>query len=399
MNNPIDKAFSGWRLFAAISIGLLISGWMVWRAVSAEKMIEVDAGTGTHEWADIVKDGEIDLDDPNDFIKSEEGNYRLQTVSDALNEIEWTSTAWFWMFGALVFMFGRDFFYMLRIRLLTHQQLTWKASFFVIMIWEFASALSPGVVGGAAVAMFILNRETIPFGRATAIVIITAYMDNLFYVVMIPLVFLFIHNADLFPSEIGSSLPLMWVFWIGFSVILSVCILLYLTIFWYPQLATRFLLFIFRIPFLKRWKFIAQEWGKDIETASREFRKEKRSFWFKVFFSTFGSWISRYLVINAILNAFLHLGFIDNIRILGKQLVLWLFMLVSPTPGGSGVAEFAFGELMSSFTASGLLLVALAVIWRLISYFPYLVIGSFLLPVWIKRTRSNMPRKKEIGEE
>ncbi len=284
-------------------------------------------------------------------------------------------------------MMFRDFFYMLRIRLLTKNKLTWKAAFYVIMIWEFASALSPGVVGGAAVAMFILNRETIPFGKATAIVIITAFMDNLFYVVMIPFVFLFIHHSELFPTGQASSVALTWWFWVGFGLIFFICCILYLTIFWYPKLASRFLLFIFRLPFLKRWKFVAKEWGKDIEKASKEFKQESRFFWSKVFLTTVASWISRYLVINAILNAFVDLGFMDNMKVLGQQLVLWLFMLVSPTPGGSGVAEFAFGELLASFSSSAILLAGLAILWRLISYFPYLFIGSFLLPAWIRRTR------------
>lgn len=94
-------------------------------------------------------------------------------------------------------------------------------------------------------------------------------------------------------------------------------------------------------------------------------------------------------MLNAILNAFLDLGFIDNVIALGKQLILWLFMLVSITPGGSGVAEYGFGELLSTFTSSGLLLAAMALIWRLISYFPYLFIGSVLLPKWIQRTKSS----------
>lgn len=387
MKNPIPKAFSGWRLFAAIAIGLLISGWMLYNSVTETQFIAVDEGTGTHVWVDANQDGEVDHYDPAEFKKSENGDYSEQTFGSVLGTIDWNLGLIAWLLAAILFTIGRDFFYMVRIRILTKNKLSWKASFYVIMIWEFASALSPGVVGGAAVAMFILNRESIPFGKATAIVIITAFMDNLFFVVMIPLVFLFIQNADLFPSEVSSSLPLMWWFWIGCAVIFSVCLLLYLTIFWYPKLATRFLLGVFSLPFIKRWKFVAREWGKDIETASKEFKREPRSFWFKVFFSTFASWISRYLVINAVLNAFLHLGFIDNIKVLGQQLVLWLFMLVSPTPGGSGVAEFAFGELLSSFASSTLLLGVMALIWRLVSYFPYLFVGSVLLPSWIRRTR------------
>jgi uncharacterized protein (TIRG00374 family) len=59
-------------------------------------------------------------------------------------------------------------------------------------------------------------------------------------------------------------------------------------------------------------------------------------------------------------------------------------MHISPTPGGSGVAEYAFGELMATFSKSMFLITSLAIIWRLISYFPYLIIGSILLPKWLK---------------
>jgi uncharacterized protein (TIRG00374 family) len=92
-------------------------------------------------------------------------------------------------------------------------------------------------------------------------------------------------------------------------------------------------------------------------------------------------------VINALLQAFLHLKAFDHLIILGKQFVLWLFMRMSPTPGGSGVAEYAFGELLAPFSQSALLLVGLAILWRLISYFPYLFIGAFILPRWLKRQR------------
>lgn len=385
MKNPLNSAFSGWKIALAIAIGLLISGWMLYRNISKVQFIETE--NGTHTWVDVNNNGKVDVDNPDEFQPAENGTYKEQTITDLLSTIQWSATTWIWLGAAILFMIGRDFFYMLRIRLLTENKLTWKAAFYVIMIWEFASALSPGVVGGSAVAMFILNRETIPFGKATAIVIITAFMDNLFYVVMIPLVFLFIHHTSLFPAETGGDIALIWWFWTGFAIILGICLLLYLTIFWYPKLAQRVLLFIFRFPLIKRWKFIALEWGKDIEQASRQFKQAPRVYWFKVFFATFGSWISRYLVLNALLNAFLSLGFYENIQALGKQLVLWLFMLVSVTPGGSGVAEYGFGELFASFTSSGLLLTGIALLWRLISYFPYLFAGSIVLPKWIQRTR------------
>lgn len=387
MNNAVKNTFKGWKIYLAMFIGLSISGWLFYRSLTEVHFVKVKSGKGEYTWVDGNHNDQLDKHDISDFKADPKGEYILQDASHAFKQVDWNTYSVLWIIAAVLFTVGRDFFYMVRIRILTNYRLTWKSAFYVIMLWEFASALTPGVVGGAAVAMFILNRENIPFGKATAIVIITAFMDNLFYVVMIPLVLIFVRQSDLFLLGDETSIFLSSWFYIGFTIILSICILLYLTIFWYPRLATRILINIFRLPFLRRWKIIAYEWGKDIETASKQFREEKRLYWWKVFGATMASWTSRFLVINAILNAFLSLGFIDNIRILGKQLIMWLFMLVSPTPGGSGVAEFAFSELLGDLTTSAFLLGALALLWRLISYFPYLFIGLFLFPSWI-RSRS-----------
>jgi hypothetical protein len=44
---------------------------------------------------------------------------------------------------------------------------------------------------------------------------------------------------------------------------------------------------------------------------------------------------------------------------------------------------------MLGLGASSLLLVGLAVLWRLLAYFPYLFIGAFLLPKWLKKGKNN----------
>lgn len=380
--HTIQRAFSGWKMFVAIGLGIVIAAWMVWNSLQEVDYISVQSG-GTHRWVDLNRDGKKQIPE---FQLSSNGNFRQQKVSDVIQQIKWDTQSYFWLFLALICMFGRDLFYMIRIRVLTQKKLTWNASFQTIMLWEFASALSPGVVGGSAVAMFILHREKIPLGRSTAIVVITAMMDNLFYVLMIPFVFLFLSPSTLFPSNSGSNLSVEWVFWIGFTAIAFVCFLLFLSIFYYPKLIGRFLSFLFRLPFLKKARNKAIQTGVEIETTSLELRNEPWKFWFSSFGATLGSWISRYLVINCLLAAFLNLSFFDHFFVLGKQLVLWLFMLISPTPGASGVAEYAFGELMSPFTESALLLAGLAVIWRLISYFPYLFIGALILPRWLRKS-------------
>ena len=380
-----EQAFSWWKIGLAVLFGLSIATWMMYRSLNQTQYIPVNPQEGNYSW---IGTGETpDLKNPTEFKHQPHGDYELDTIGHTLRTINWTSSSFLWLFAAVLGMVGRDLFYIIRIRILSKNKLTWKRSTVVILLWEFASALSPGVVGGAAVAMFILNREKIPLGRSTAIVIITAFMDNLFYIIMIPFVFIFIDQATLFPSQIASSGSVQWVFWSGFSVILIICLFLFSTLFFLPKLATQFLTRLFSLPLLRKWKTKAIQTGIDLEVSALELQQEKFSFWIKTFFVTLGSWISRYLVINFILNAFISLRFIDHITLLGKQLVLWLFMLISPTPGASGVAEYAFGELLASFSSSAILIASLAILWRLISYFPYLFIGAFILPKWLRKTK------------
>lgn len=384
-NNPLEKSLSGWKISIPIVLGLSIAILMIYRSVQQTTYISVGKGLGKYAWVDNNKNGVVDIHNSKEFIESSTGEYELETVSSVIQSLDFGFKVWMWLGIAVLFMVGRDFFYMVRIRVLTKNELTWKRSFVVILLWEFASALTPGVVGGAAIAMFILNREKIALGRSTAIVVITAFLDNLFYLLMIPIVFLMVDQSILFPENLSSSNSVQFIFWTGFATIFAVCSILFASIFLMPNLAKLILGFIFRFPLLKRWRSKAIQTGEEIYTTSGELKGEPTSFWIKAFFSTFGSWISRYLVINAILQAFIHLTITEHFLLLGKQLVLWLFMLVSPTPGASGVAEYAFGELLSTFAASSMLLVALAVIWRLISYFPYLFIGALMLPRWLRK--------------
>jgi uncharacterized protein (TIRG00374 family) len=86
-------------------------------------------------------------------------------------------------------------------------------------------------------------------------------------------------------------------------------------------------------------------------------------------------------VVNFLIIAFISGG--DQLLIYARQLVMWVILLISPTPGGSGVAEYMLpkfiGEYMGDFGNE------IALMWRLISYYAYLIIGSIVLPLWLKR--------------
>lgn len=381
------KLLRGFRVWIPLFIGLAVSAYLLYSSLNEVRFIEVAAGeTGTHVWIDANENGEVENWLAEDFQKQNEGNYRKETISDIIQSIQWSRQSTLFLILAVLMIFVRDLGYIIRIRLLTEKKLSWSRSFIAIMMWEFASALSPGVVGGAAVAMFILNREGIPMGRATALVVITAFMDNLFFVLCVPLIALLVGHAIMFDDFSGAIAGgLVSLFWTGYGLIVFLSLLLFVSLFFCPKLIKSVLLFFGKLPFVRKYRDDLSKTGDEIIITSSEFKNKKTSFWLSVFAATFLSWTGRYLVINMILAAFLSLGFYEHLVVLAKQFALWVIMLVSPTPGASGVAEWGFTALLGDFASSALLISSLAVLWRLISYFPYLFIGSLLMPRWLRK--------------
>jgi len=386
-NQAPPSLLRGFRIWIPLVIGLAVSIYLLYSNLNEVRFVEVAQNeTGTHKWVDSNNNGIIEHWLEEEFVTSDKGAFRKQNISDILSEIQWSPQSTVFILLAILMIFIRDLGYIIRIRLLTDKKLSWYRSFIVIMMWEFASALSPGVVGGAAVAMFILNREKIPLGRATALVVITAFMDNLFFVLCVPIVVLIVGYSVMFADFSGDiSGGLIALFWLGYSIIVGVSLLLFISLFFYPKLIKGILLLTARLPFIRKHRESFSKTGDEIIITSKEFRGRSAKFWLSIFGATFLSWTGRYLVINMILAAFLSLGFYEHFVVLAKQFALWVIMLISPTPGASGVAEWGFTKLLGSLASSALLISSLAILWRLISYFPYLFIGSLLMPRWLKK--------------
>ena len=87
----------------------------------------------------------------------------------------------------------------------------------------------------------------------------------------------------------------------------------------------------------------------------------------------------------------------ENFIVFARQVVMGIIILFSPTPGGSGLAEFMFSDFLGEFIPKGLS-ASLGLLWRLVSYYPYLFIGAIILPRWI-RSRFSKTEAKEIVNE
>ena len=297
---------------------------------------------------------------------------------------------------AILVIFARDAGYVYRIRTLTDKKLTWTSSIYVIILWEFASAVTPSVVGGTAVAVFILNKEGINLGKSMAYAMLTAILDNLFFVLAAPIV-LFLTEGDIFPSlpaieaKLGNSLQYLFI--ISYFLIAIYTLTMSYALFLKPRAFKWLLMKLTGIRFLKRWRYKAYEHGNEIIWASSQLKGKRLSFWIKISVATIFIWCARYIMLNCLIGAFADINITDHITIFSRQIIMWIVMLISPTPGSSGTAEFFFAQFFTKFLGEYTFVTNIS--WRMLSYYPYLLLGAIFLPKWIRRVFF----KKQEGEK
>jgi len=306
----------------------------------------------------------------------------------AFDVVHFTWHAVFWLIIAFVLMAFRDIGYIIRIRILTDNDFSWRQAIRVIFLWEFTSAITPSAVGGTGLAVIFVNKEGISVGRSTAVVMATSFLDELYFIIMFPLMILLISKSELFPEASQTATELYWAAVIGYSIKLAYIIVLSYGLFKNPRAIKRLLINLFKLRFLRKWRYNAAKAGNEIMQSSAELIKKPFSFWVKAFGATFFSWTARYLVVNAMFLAFFVVH--DHLLLYARQLVMWIIMLVSPTPGGSGFSEWVFTEYLGDFLPDiAGIVVVMATLWRLITYYPYLIIGALITPKWIKEKFTN----------
>lgn len=284
---------------------------------------------------------------------------------------------------AWLFMIGRDFGLSWRFRTITDHDLSWRQAIKVNMLCEFTSCITPSAVGGSALGMVYMNREGIELGRATTLMLTTLFLDELFFVVSLPIVMLVVPYRELFGFDHSTfTVGLQTVFWIVYCGIALWTLLLFLGILVKPRAIHSGLVKLFSLRVLRRWKDQIDTLGTNMETAGASLRTRPMRWWLETFGGTALSWCSRYLVVNA-----LFLGFVASapqLVVFARQFVVWVVLMVSPTPGSAGISEWLFTTYYGDLIHSAGMALVIALFWRIISYYVYLIVGACIVPGWIR---------------
>lgn len=155
-----------------------------------------------------------------------------------------------------------------------------------------------------------------------------------------------------------------------------------------PQGLKRIALWVTSFSWFKRWNEKAIKLGDDFIIASKEMAGQGFRFGFKAFLATATAWSSRFILLNCLIIAFqqnVPTDLFTQGALYGRLETMFVIMAFSPTPGSAGVAEILFHSFVYDYIPNETTSSIVAIIWRFLTYYLYILIGALVIPVWIRK--------------
>jgi uncharacterized protein (TIRG00374 family) len=147
---------------------------------------------------------------------------------------------------------------------------------------------------------------------------------------------------------------------------------------------------------LKKFKESLSNLGDDFIVASKEMNTKSWGFHLKAFMATFCAWSSRFLLLSCLIVSLVQFAEYDFQTMFTRHArieSMFVIMAFSPTPGGSGIAEVVFGNFLSDYVPAGISVI-IAFLWRLLTYYSYLIAGAIIIPNWIRKLINHRKKLK-----
>lgn len=270
-----------------------------------------------------------------------------------------------------------------RLQYVSHGRLNMMAGMRGQLAWDFFSNITPSTVGGGPIAAAYIARDrNIPLGEATAIMLFSMLLDQLWFALSIPLLLVAGLYFEVIPEELGTVGTLSFtLYFVGLMI--WVVLFSYTTLF-RPEVMERVVDRLFRMRWLRRWHVKAMREMQQLRRRARVLRSQSADFYLKGFALTLATWAARYaLIVLVIWSVFPSL---DKTLAFLRSVALTLGSLVLPTPGGSGGLEGLYALLMAPLMPEALVAPTLLT-WRVLGYYIFIALGIFLSMHHVQKTR------------
>lgn len=256
----------------------------------------------------------------------------------------------------------------------------------IVISSTFVAGITPSSAGGEFLRVHSLNRNRIPLGRATAIVVGERLLDAIFIFSSLPIAFYIF-------GDILSDYKFDAVF-LTANLLVFVLLVFFVYGVWKPEKVKHVthLLTGKLAPFFgKKTDAAISHLIGQIDTEIDHFHDSVR-----VFFSegkkgllwgilyTFIFWIVEFSLLILILMGLSRTPSI--LTVFAAQVLLAVIMIIPATPGASGVAELGAASIFSVFVDSSVLGITVLA-WRALTYHMNLLIGGLISLKLIKDTK------------
>jgi glycosyltransferase 2 family protein len=317
-----------------------------------------------------------------------------------LRNIDWSGTTFGWILLAVLLLILRYLAFSVRMWILAQGHFSFRKCVELIMIFEFSLFITPTTLGGSAVSLFVLTQEKMSAARTTTIVLYKVVLDTLFFVGTFPILFV-INGAPIIRPHMESLFDWTWesrIFFISYGGMICYGLFIFYGLFINPKVIKNVLVSATKLPLLSRFNAAMTKLGNEIILASEEMKNIGKRQHVAAFITTWVAWTCKFLLISALIYGIDRpdIGFAREVLLYSRLQSMFIIMAFSPTPGGAGFAEGLFYPFLSDFISNFEVATAIALIWRLMSYYAMLAIGAVIVPNWIRRVfLVNLKEKKE----
>ncbi|MEF8816424.1 MAG: lysylphosphatidylglycerol synthase transmembrane domain-containing protein [Salinibacter sp.] len=251
------------------------------------------------------------------------------------------------------------------------------------LAWDFFSSVTPSVVGGGPVAAFYVARdEDLAVGESAALMFFCVLLDQLWFLVAIPLLVLATFTIDLLPEAAGAIGVWSLVAYFGGLLIWS-SLYAYATLV-RPRLLVEITDWCFRWPYLRRFRETVMQEMRAYFRRARHLGSRSAAFYAYGFSLTALAWLARYALIFFIVRS-VHAA--DALLLFARSAAMMLVGLIMPTPGGSGGLEGLYALFIGPLMPEALVAPTLLT-WRLLGYYLFIALGAYLFLHQLQRMRT-----------
>lgn len=255
------------------------------------------------------------------------------------------------------------------------------------LAWDFFSSVTPSVVGGGPVAAFYVARdEDIAVGESAALMFFCVLLDQLWFLVAIPVLVVATFTIDLLPDMAGTVG--LWGLLAYFGGLLA-----WSTVYAYatlvrPRLLVEITDWCFRWPYLSRFRETVMQEMRSYFRRAHHLGSRSALFYIQGFFLTALIWLARYALVFLIVRS-VHVA--DSILLFARSAAMMLVGLIMPTPGGSGGLEGLYALFIGPLMPEALVAPTLLT-WRFLGYYLFIALGAYLFLHQLQQMQASTSR-------